>query len=435
MNKKKVLIITYYWPPSGGSGVQRWVKFVKYLRNFGWEPILYTPSNPELFDIDESLINDLPPDLEVLKTPIWEPYLLYKKFVGLKQNTQLKTGMIHKSANQSITEKFSIWVRGNFFIPDARKFWIKSSVKFLTYYLTNNSVHAIVSNGPPHSLHLIALKLKNKLNIAWLADFRDPWTDIDFYDHLQLTSWADKKHHRLEKKVLSNADKITVATPGMKRDFLVDYPQLNLDVITNGFDKDDFKNVKKVQEEKFVLAHIGVLIPSRNHPFFWDVIKELVEEYSEFSKHFCFRSIGNIDQSIIAEIQKRELLPFIEIINYIPHKEVITELKKAWVLILKIRNSQNQLSTLPGKLLEYFASRRPIISIGPPNSDSAVAIAECGAGRTFQIEHKEQLKQEILRYFNDFLKGKKHTINNKHLNKYSRFELTRKLADCLNEIS
>lgn len=170
---KRVLIITYYWPPSGGSGVQRWLKFVKYLREFGWEPVVYTPENPEMPSSDTSLLSEVSEDIEIIKTKIWEPYSFYKRFIGKKKSEKINTGFLSESKKPKLTEALSVWIRGNIFIPDARKFWIKPSVKFLKKYLADNPVDAMVSTGPPHSMHLIALGIKKSLNTPWIADFRD----------------------------------------------------------------------------------------------------------------------------------------------------------------------------------------------------------------------------------------------------------------------
>ena len=183
---KKVLIITYYWPPSGGAGVQRWLKFAKYLSDFGWEPIIYTVENGEYPVLDYDLLDEVPKGITVLKTPIWEPYSIYKKFTGRKKEDKINSGFLSEKKNPKLLEKLSIWIRGNLFIPDARKFWIKPSVNFLTNYLIDNPVDIVVSSGPPHSSHIIALKLKEKNKLPWLADFRDPWTNIYYYKELLL---------------------------------------------------------------------------------------------------------------------------------------------------------------------------------------------------------------------------------------------------------
>ncbi len=434
-NRKKVLIITYYWPPSGGSGVQRWVKFVKYLRHFGWEPIIYTPLNPEFPEIDNSLAKEIPEGLEIIKTPIWEPYLIYKKFVGLDQSTRLKTGIVQEKTNLSFAKKLSVWIRGNFFIPDARKFWVKPSVKYLSDYLLKKPVDAIVTNGTPHSLHLIGLALKKKNNIPWLADFRDPWTNIDFFDDLMLTGWARKKHYSLEKEVLNTANCITVTSPGTKADFLDLYPKSKIEVITNGFDNSDFEGIDNQPDKNFVIAHIGILTPSRNHPFFWDVLKEIVEEQPQFAKQFTLRLIGSVDASIQKEIEERNLTSYVEHIHQLPHSEIPRELRKARVLLLKIRNAQNQHTIIPGKIFEYLAAKRPIISIGPVGSDSDQILRESKAGKTFSRTEKQQLKEEILQHYSDFKSGIFSNNFENRIHQFSRKMLTEKLTGILNQIS
>jgi hypothetical protein len=191
---RKVLIITYYWPPSGGAGVQRWLKFSKYLRDYDWEPVIYTPENPEAPAIDNSLEKDIPMGIKVIKRPITEPYLAYKRFVGMKLDEKVNAGFLQEKEKPGLLEGIAVWLRGNLFIPDARRFWIRPSAKYLVNYLKAHPVDAIVSTGPPHSMHLIALQVYKKLNIPWLADFRDPWTGIDFYHQLKLTLLADRIH-------------------------------------------------------------------------------------------------------------------------------------------------------------------------------------------------------------------------------------------------
>jgi glycosyltransferase involved in cell wall biosynthesis len=197
---KKILIITYYWPPSGGGGVMRWLKMSKYLPELGWKPIIYTPENPDASVTDVSLLEEIHPETETLKTPIWEPYKIFRFLTGKKKSEKFKPGYISEASGGDWKSKVSVFIRGNLLIPDPRKFWIKPSVKFLSQYLEEHPVDLIVSTGPPHSMHLIALELKKKFGTCWIADFRDPWTDIDFYDKLRLTRWADQQHRNLEKR-------------------------------------------------------------------------------------------------------------------------------------------------------------------------------------------------------------------------------------------
>ena len=235
---KKVLIITYYWPPGGGAGVQRWLKFVKYLSHYGWQPVVYTPENGEMPVDDNSLQKDIPPGTRVIRRKIWEPYSLYKLFIGAGTGEKINTGFLTERKKPGLAERISVWLRGNIFIPDARRFWIKPSVNFLEGYLKKEPVDVIVSTGPPHSMHLIARKISKKRNIPWIADFRDPWTNIDYYQDLMLTGYADRKHHKLEHQVVTHADRVVVVGNTMKEEFEAAYNR-KIDVITNGYDSED----------------------------------------------------------------------------------------------------------------------------------------------------------------------------------------------------
>ena len=236
---KRVLIITYYWPPSGGSGVQRWLKMSKYLPEYGWQPVIYTTEDAEYPIVDPSLEKDVTPEAEVIRRPIVEPYSFYKKFLGVKKEETVKMGFIEeKEKKHGWKENLSLWIRGNLFIPDARCWWVKPSVRYLKEYLKEHPVDAIISTGPPHSMHLIAMKLKEALGLPWIADFRDPWTEIDYYDELHLTKRSDRKHHCLEHEVLTKADNVvTVGPDGARR--LEKLGAKDVATIYNGFDRDD----------------------------------------------------------------------------------------------------------------------------------------------------------------------------------------------------
>jgi glycosyltransferase involved in cell wall biosynthesis len=431
---KKVLVITYYWPPSGGAGVQRWLKFVKYLREYGWEPVIYTPENPEVPAIDHSLFKDIPEDLTVLKTKVWEPYSSYKRFVGRKKEDSIKAGFLSEKKNPSLTEKISVWIRGNFFIPDARKFWIKPSIKYLINYLSSNPVDAMVSTGPPHSMHMIALRIKKKMKIPWLADFRDPWTNIDFYNKLMLTVPADKKHRRMEQQVLKTADKLVTVSRNWAKDF-EKLGASEVDVITNGFDPDDFKNLKYKPSEKFEIIHIGSMNKDRNPTVLWEALHELVKEDILFSDRLKITFIGQTDYSVFEELEKNELTAHVEKTDYKPHDELMTIAGIASVLLLPLNNTPNVNGIIPGKLFEYLALNRPIFCIGPEEGDSARIIKECNAGIIASFDDKEKMKSGILKLFKDYTSGKKPQAENEKIrNKYSRQKLTGEMVELLNEM-
>lgn len=436
---KKVLIITYYWPPSGGAGVQRWLKFAKYLPNFGWEPIIYTPDNQEAPSTDESLLKDIPEGTVILKTPIWEPYNLYKKFIGQNKNEKINAGFLTEKKKPGLTEKISVWIRGNWFIPDARKFWIKPSVKFLSEYLKSNPVDVIISTGPPHSMHLIAMGLKEKLNVAWIADFRDPWTNIDYYSDLMLTAAADKKHHFLEQKVLTEADIIISVSDSMTEEFKIQSSKLNVDTskfitITNGFDDDDINKGVIIPDKKFSIAHIGTLVRTRNPEVLWKVLSDLVKNNNEFKNMLEIKLVGKVDINVMQNIDQYKLSTYINKIDYLQHSEVIKLQQQSQVLLLLINNTKNAKGILTGKFFEYLSAKRPILGIGPANGDVAKILQQTASGTMINFDDEQNLKRTILEYFTQFKSGKLF-IHSKNTEKYSRKNLTQKLSEVLVKVS
>jgi len=430
---KKVLIITYYWPPSGGAGVQRWLKFVKYLRQFGWEPVVYTAENPEYPVADYTLEKDIPANLEVLKTRVWEPYDIYKKFVGLKKGDKINAAFLTEKKKPKFTEKIAVWIRGNFFIPDARKFWIKPSIKFLSQYLEKNPVDAMVSTGPPHSMHRIAVGLKIKFNLPWIADFRDPWTKIDFYGDLHLSSFADHLHKKMEMETLQKADRVVVISEGMKNEFQEIF-QRDYEVITNGFDEDDLPEIFPEPDKKFSIAHIGSLVKSRNPEILWKVLRELADQHPGFAEDLEIKLVGKVDFFVTQSIEKYNLTTFVKKIDYLPHTAVIQEQLKSQVLLLLINNTPNARSILTGKFFEYMATHRPILCIGPADGDAANIILETNCGLVSGFEDEKGLKENVMGLFSDFKKGMI-SSQPKTIEHYSRKKLTEKLALILNSES
>ena len=429
---RKVLIITYYWPPSGGAGVQRWLKFVKYLRTFGWEPVIYTPSNPEFPSIDESLAQDIPEGIEIIRTPIWEPYGFYKKLIGASKNERINAGFLSEKKRPGMAERFSIWLRGNFFIPDARKFWIKPSVKFLTDYLKTHSVDAIVSTGPPHTMHKIALGVKRNTGLPWLADFRDPWTNIDFYHELMLTQWADRKHHRQELSVLKEASEVVVISRSMKTDFLKIYDR-HYAVITNGFDAADVADVEVALDAKFSIAHIGTMVKTRNPEALWEALNTLITDIPGFADDLEIKLVGSVDFSVMDSIDKAGLTDFVNRIAYLPHSEVVKVQQQSQVLLLLINDTPNAKVILPGKFFEYMAAKRPILCIGPLDGDAAQVIADVKAGIVIEKDNQAGIEKTIRELYQEFKHGEL-AINSEDIEKYSRKSLTAALVERLMEI-
>ena len=423
MNQKKLLIITYYWPPAGGPGVQRWLKFVKYLPDFDIQPIVYVPENPTYPIVDEGLLKEVSDKAIILKNRIFEPYQ-FAGFLSKKETKKISSGIIPAAQKQSFLEKTLLWVRGNLFIPDARFFWVNPSVKYLKKYIQENQIDTIVTSGPPHSLHLIGLELKQSLNINWLADFRDPWTTIGYHKALKLSSYADKKHRQLEKAVLNGADTIIVTSKTTKAEFKL-LTHTPIEVITNGY---DVENVAKLPlDDKFTMAHIGSFLSDRNPSVLWEVLQELINENSLFAQYFQLKLIGKVSQEILDSIARYNLTTNCINLGYVSHVEAVQEQRKSQVLLLIEIDSPETKSIIPGKLFEYMVSERPIIGIGPKDSDFSEIITSTNTGVFFTYNEKERLKKTILSYFELYLE-KKLQVFPVGLQQYSRRSLTEQLS-------
>ncbi|XLS27553.1 glycosyltransferase [Flavobacteriaceae bacterium M23B6Z8] len=424
MSKQKVLIITYYWPPAGGPGVQRWLKFVKYLSDFEVEPIVYIPENPSYPFLDEKLAVEVPANLRILKQPIFEPYKFASLFGG-KKVSKISKGIIPEK-KQGFVEKLLLWIRGNLFIPDARKYWIKPSVKLLFNILKTESITTVITTGPPHSMHLIGYQLKKKLpSVTWIADFRDPWTTIGYHRKLKLTSFAKKKHKKLEKEVLTNADAIVVTSKTTKTSF-EELTHRPIHVITNGYDSEEGK--KALQPvQRFSLAHVGSLLTGRNPEILWECLSELLKEEQGLANDLELVLAGEVSREVLDSMHSYGLKSYIKLLGYISHEKVIDLQQASAVLLLLEINSEYTKCIVPGKLFEYMRSHRPILAIGPEDWDVYPLIADTNTGSGFTYSEKIELKEKIVSYYHDFKKGilKTTPVN---LNSFHRKSLTAQLA-------
>jgi len=430
---KKALIISYYWPPSGGAGVQRWLKFVKYLREFGWEPVVFCPENPEYPETDISLFKDIPAGTEILRFPIREPYLFYKKLLGQKKEDRIQAAFLTEKKKNRMLENFAVWVRGNFFIPDARKFWIRPSARFLGKYLESHPVDVIISTGPPHSTHLIACRVAALRGLPWLADFRDPWTKIDFYKDLKLTRPADRRHRELELEVLQKADAVSVISNSMADDFKTIFSR-TYEVITNGYDTDDVTGLPPVTDKKFSIAHIGTLTGSRNPVTLWEALQSLLITNPGLAGDLEIKLVGKVDLSVTTSLEKSGLTRFVRKTDYLPHDEVVKCQQQSQVLLLLINNTPNAKMILTGKFFEYLAARRPILCLGPEDGDAARILAETQAGLIAGFGDTGKLKQHILDFYHEFRKGSL-TVRSREIEKFSRKALTGRIAAVLDRIT
>jgi len=418
---KRVLIISYYWPPTGGSGVQRWVKFCKYLPQTGWLPVVYTPENPEQLALDESLLEEIPSCVEVLKTRITEPYAVYRKITGKGGSGGGEVNPVN-AQKKSLFKRLSLWVRGNCFIPDPRVSWVRPSVKYLKKYLLQHPVDAVVTTGPPQSMHLIGLGLKRETGVKWIADFRDPWTEMFYYKHLCLTRVSDRKHHRLEQSVLDEADGIIAVTPMVRDDFAAK-TKTPVYLIPNGYDKEDIERSSAVSHEgKFVVLHTGLFASDGNPSGLWSVLSKMCTQNPSFKEKLEIRLCGKTDTSVIRSIEEEYSLGE-NLVNkgYLPHSEVIGEQMGADILILPLRKEKEYAKVLPGKIFEYMASGCPILGIGQEDGMAARLLRESGTGEMFDWDNTSGMEK--------FLKNP--TYNPQNIERFSREALTRKLTELL----
>ena len=428
---KRVLVITYYWPPVGGSGVQRWVKFAKYLPSEGWQPVIYTPSNPDLGSVDESLLSDIPSEAEIIKRRIFEPYGIYRKLTGSKDQIKVEANP-GGGGKGSFLKRLSMWVRGNLFMPDPRCLWIRPSVGFLTKYLKEHPVDVIVSTGPPQSMHLIARKVSLATGIPWVADFRDPWTKIFYFKHLMLGKRAERKHHELEQRVLDDATAVVAVSPLVQADFAA-MTKTPVCLVTNGYDESDYTETI-VPEKGFNVVHTGLLTAEGNPVELWKVLGKKCREDADFAASFRLTLAGKTDETVLESIRKAGLGDYLTDLGYIDHNKAVMQQRKASVLILPIREEPETKAILPGKLFEYLAARRPVLGVGTGEGAMAEVLKETGAGQIFDWDDRAGISDYVERLWSAFRSGEVMTAT-ADIEKYSRRMTTRKMVEIFEQVT
>lgn len=426
MGKKKVLIITYYWPPSGGAGVQRWLYFAKYLPEFGIEPIVLTVS-PEFASYpqqDESLLKQISPDLKLYKTKSFELYQLYS-FISAKK--EIPYGGFANESNPSLVQKIGRFVRGNLFLPDARKGWNKYAYRKAIALIKEFDIDTVITTSPPHSTQLIGLQLKKEFGIRWIADLRDPWTDIYFYKmfyHTALARWYDKK---MEQKVIKNCDVLTTVSQDLLRLFgLKNCPDLNTKaiILPNGYNQDDFLNqaiTKHSENSKYTITYTGTFADSYNINAFCEALNEFAR-----TKPTKMQFVGKMPENVRELLKQKLPLLEVEFIAYVKHKESIAFIQNSDALLLAIPEVANNKGILTGKFFEYLAARKPIIAIGPIDGDLAVIMQETACGKMFDYSDKKGVME-----FLHQITTTTFTFSPQNVEAYSRKNLSKRLAEVI----
>ena len=416
-----MLIISYYWPPSGGPGVQRWLKFVKYLPEFNIEPILFIPKNANYPLLDKSLSDDVNKDLKVIQFPITEISGFLPRFKFLNS---VRSGNISKPHNQSLLQKIIFFIRGNLFIPDMKIFWKSSSVNFLSDYLPKNNIDTIITTGPPHSVHLIGLELKRKLNINWISDFRDPWVKLNYLNRFHLLPFSRKSHISLRNKVLINSNAVIVTSERLKD--LFSNITSNIYKITNGF---DYIIKESNLDNKFSISHIGSLYPERNPKFLWDSLEELFE--GSFKKDLQINFIGNTSEKIKKELSRRKFHNHVRFYDYVDYNRALELMCSSQALLMIEVNDEESSYAIPGKLFDYLNSKRPIISIGPNISEVSEILNNTNSGKFFNYHDKRNLKLYINLLYKSYKNGTNIISDKSKIDMFKRINLTKKLSEVI----
>ena len=428
MFMRRVLIISYYWPPSGGSGVQRWVKFVKYLPAEGWEPVVFAPENASYPALDPSLGAEVPAQVEVLRGPIWEPYKAYRKLTGAKSTevTEISSG------EKTFKQRLSLWIRANLFVPDPRIGWVKPSVKTLTKYLQEHPVDAIVTTGPPHSVHLIGQKLHEITGTPWIPDFRDPWSRMYYLRYLPMTESTWNKLRAMEQGVLDGCTEVLTCTPLVQEEFEAQ-TKTPVACITNGYDEEDFTGPAPTPDGRFNITHTG-LFASDGNPFtLWKVLEKMASSVPGFREDLRIRLVGKVDREVMDAIKAAGLADNVVALGPTDHATAVREQRSASLLILPLRNDPLYKPILPGKLFEYLASRRPILGIGQEDGAMARVLFSTRAGITADWDEAAAMRAFIANAWEQHCEGGIPETTGE-IDQYSRRSTAHQLAALLNSL-
>ena len=433
----KVLIITYHWPPAGGPGVQRVLKFARYLPRFGWDPLILTVSRGEYPARDESLSGEIPAQMEVFKTRSIEPFSLYKRLTGLSEYESIPTAVLAERQG-GWKKKAAHWVRLNLFIPDAKIGWLPFAVSAGKSIIDRYQPAIIFSSSPPPVVHLIAKKLKNKRRLKWVADFRDPWTDIHYYEGQKRLKAAKLIDHRLEFSVLKTADAVScISRLDIEHDFSRKIDERKCFNIPNGYDEADFSGLEQVRppEETFNLIHLGAVGRERVPHLLIKSIRRLAGEQLITPVDFTLTFIGKVAAALTDACKTYQVEPFIKYIPYLPHKEALKQARTGHALLLLITQSAMNRRILPGKTFEYMRLEKPILALGPEDGEVARILKETQSGNVIDYKNEEAIYQRLKELIQQVRSEEpKQVMDLSRIEKYSRKHLAGELAELFDRL-
>ena len=430
---KKVLIITYYFPPSGGPGVQRVLKFVKYLPEFGWDPVVLTVQDGDFPARDESLLEEIPKHIHVHRTNIFEPYRLYRKLTGRAPGAAVDVENIPKPGEKkSLAELGAEFIRGTFFIPDARIGWFPYAVPQARQIIKDEGIDAIYSSSPPYTTAIIARELHRKTGLPWIAGFRDPWTG--FLSTPDRWLFPRRIDEYLERSVAEDANLVESAWVGINTDFQKKYPHINklkFLHLPNGYDSEDYPTLDRRPNERFTVTYTGSMYGKRNPETLLRAVDELIEEKKVDPSKVCLNFIGRFGGDVRAMFGRFPTKDVIRVVDYVPHSESIRELLAADALLLVVDESKDSDEIVPGKVFEYIGAQRPIIALAPEGAVAGV-VRETNSGIVVHNQDIPGIKSAFLECYENFLyHKKKFSPNQQAMKKYERREVTHRLAELL----
>lgn len=428
---KKVLIITYYWPPAGGAGVQRALKFAKYLPDFGWQPVILTVENPDCPVVDKTLLKDIPDSCKVYRTKTVEPFELYKKLTGKQKGYKIPSDVLTKSQNLTFTERLSQWVRFNLFIPDAKIGWMFYAVSEAKKIIRDENIDIILSTSPPPTVSMVAKRIANSNKLRWIADFRDPWLEIVHYQNVKrnwLTKFIDGK---FERSVLKKADHLLTISNDIVKLFKSKVGEKNYSVIPNGFDESDFKVISSKKNSSFIIAYTGVITKTRVPYVFLNAMEKLIT--IDGIKDIKFVIAGRTCPEFTNELSEKNIDSYVEERGFLPHHESTQILQNSDILLLVIDNVPNNKGFLTGKIFEYLGSKTPIYAIGPVDGEAREIITETNSGKMIDYSDDDGAYILLKEMYSDWKKDiEKYNFN---IEKYSRRNQAKQLSKILEELS
>lgn len=399
---KKVIVVTYYWPPAGGIGVLRCLKLAKYLARQGWEPVIFTSSEAAYQFLDPKNNEEVPEGTEVIRIGAFSPIEAFKAFSGRKKEEPLIDIMATPAQKNRWLDDIGLWIRGNFFIPDARAFWIRPAVRRIREWLRHNHADAIFSDGPPHTNTVVAQRIAEEFNLPWVADFQDPWTQVDYYEHLKMGRRADRIHRRMEQEVFRRADAITIASPTWASD-LEDIGARHVEVLYYGYDEADFEGFETQTRNHLTIFHGGLLGNDRYPAPMVEALRTLKEGGEVGMQGLEIRLAGGVSSDVVSRIKDAGLEKELKLLGMVSRADVIDEISKAGILLLPINIAPNCKGRVPGKLFELMRSGKPILALGPVDGDVAQLLRQTGTGETFDYEDAAGVQSFLMRYFSGTL--------------------------------